>query len=108
MSSPLVEVTAPPRTDETVVKVLVALSVSHLLNDIIQALIPAIYPVLKDSFQLSFTQIGMITFVFQVTASLLQPLVGTYTDRRPLPYSLACGMVVTLVGLVWLARAGSY
>jgi FSR family fosmidomycin resistance protein-like MFS transporter len=108
MSRPLVEVTAPPRSGETVVKVLVALSVSHLLNDIIQALIPAIYPVLKDSFQLNFTQIGMITFVFQVTASLLQPLVGTYTDRHPLPYSLACGMGVTLIGLVWLARAGSY
>jgi FSR family fosmidomycin resistance protein-like MFS transporter len=88
--------------------VLVALSVSHLLNDTIQSLIPAMYPLLKDSFRLSFTQIGMITFVFQVTASLLQPLVGTYTDRRPLPYSLACGMGLTLIGLILLARASNY
>src|SRR4051812_32413560 len=90
--------------EATVVKILVALSVSHLLNDTLQSLIPAIYPVLKESFRLSFTQIGMITFVFQLTASLLQPLVGIYTDRRPQPYSLACGMGLTLIGLVLLAR----
>jgi MFS transporter, FSR family, fosmidomycin resistance protein len=89
-------------------RVLVALSVSHLLNDTIQSVIPALYPLLKDSFHLTFSQIGMITFAFQVTASLLQPLVGTYTDRRPLPYSLAWGMGVTLIGLVLLARAGSF
>lgn len=89
-------------------KVLVALSVGHLLNDVLQALIPALYPVLKDTHALSFTQIGMITFAFQVTASLLQPLVGSYTDRRPMPYSLAWGMGVTLAGLVLLAQAGSF
>jgi MFS transporter, FSR family, fosmidomycin resistance protein len=88
--------------------VLTALSVSHLLNDTIQSLIPAIYPVLKESFHLNFTQIGTITFAFQLTASLLQPLVGAYTDRRPLPYSLPCGMGVTLAGLVLLSRAGSF
>ena len=99
---------SPSPADATVVKVLVALSVSHLLNDTLQSLIPAIYPVLKDSFQLSFAQIGMITFVFQLTASLLQPLVGIYTDRRPQPYSLACGMGLTLIGLVLLARANSF
>src|SRR4051812_17570677 len=97
-----------PVANQTVMSVLVALSVSHLLNDTLQSLIPAIYPVLKDSFQLNFTQIGMITFAFQVTASLLQPLVGSYTDRRPLPYSLPCGMGMTLLGLVLLARANSY
>ena len=72
--------------------ILLALSLSHLLNDTIQSLIPAIYPVLKDSFWLSYAQIGLITFVFQMTGSLLQPLVGYYTDRRPKPYSLAVGM----------------
>jgi FSR family fosmidomycin resistance protein-like MFS transporter len=104
------EVTAPasPSGDETALNVLVALSVSHLLNDTLQSLIPALYPVLKESFALSFAQIGMITFAFQVTASLLQPLVGAYTDRKPKPFSLAWGMGVTLVGLVLLALAPSY
>jgi len=85
-----------------------ALSLSHLLNDTIQALLPSIYPLLKESYGLSFTQIGFITFTFQVVASLLQPVVGGYTDRRPMPYSLATGMAVTLVGLVLLSRAESY
>jgi FSR family fosmidomycin resistance protein-like MFS transporter len=92
----------------TVMKILLALSLSHLLNDTIQSLIPAIYPLLKTSFRLSFTQIGLITLTFQVTASLLQPLVGTFTDRHPQPWSLAIGMGCTLVGLVLLSRAGSY
>jgi MFS transporter, FSR family, fosmidomycin resistance protein len=86
----------------------VAASFSHLLNDTIQSLIPAIYPVLKASFQLSFAQIGLITLTFQVTASLLQPLVGLYTDRRPQPFSLPIGMAFSLVGLVLLASANSY
>jgi len=86
----------------------VTASFSHLLNDTIQSLIPAIYPVLKDSFQLSFAQIGLITLTFQVTASLLQPLVGLYTDHRPQPFSLAIGMAFSLVGLVLLAFANSY
>jgi len=89
-------------------KVLLALSVAHMLNDIVQALLPSIYPLLKAQFTLTFTQIGMITFVFQVTASLLQPLVGNYTDRRPMPYSLPIGMACTLLGLVILALAPSY
>ena len=93
---------------ETVLLVLVAASFSHLLNDTIQSLIPAIYPVLKDSFQLSFAQIGLITMTFQVTASLLQPLVGLYTDRRPQPFSLAIGMTLSLAGLVMLGFANSY
>ncbi|ATC62537.1 MFS transporter [Nibricoccus aquaticus] len=88
--------------------VLVALSFSHLLNDIIQALLPSIYPLLKDSYDLSFTQIGFLTFTTQVTASLLQPVVGVYTDKRPLPYSLPIGMSITLIGLVLLSLAGSF
>src|SRR3954463_13075535 len=97
-----------PAAEETVVNVLFALSFAHLLNDTVQSLIPAIYPVLKVSFHLNFTQIGWITFAFQVTASLLQPLVGSFTDRRPLPYSLAFGMGITLVGLVLLSQAHSF
>ncbi len=100
--------TAKSTAETTVLNILLALSLSHLLNDTIQSLIPAIYPVLKDSFRLSYAQIGLITFVFQMTGSLLQPLVGYYTDRRPKPYSLAVGMGVTLTGLVLLSRAGSF
>src|SRR5688572_23212324 len=92
----------------TTMGVLWALSLSHLLNDTVQALIPAIYPVLKDSYKLSFSDIGLITFVFQMAGSVLQPLVGTFTDRRPMPYSLPVGMGVTLVGLLMLAAAGSF
>ncbi len=93
--------------ERTTMSVLFALSFSHLLNDTIQSLIPAIYPVLKTSFHLDFTQIGLITLTFQLTASLLQPVVGTYTDRRPKPYSLAVGMSFTLLGLLLLSRAGN-
>jgi FSR family fosmidomycin resistance protein-like MFS transporter len=91
----------------TAVSVLLALSASHMLNDTIQALLPAMYPLLKSAYHLTFTQIGLITFTFQVTASLLQPLVGSYTDKRPKPYSLAVGMAVTLVGLLLLSRAAT-
>ncbi|MEO7798040.1 MAG: MFS transporter [Opitutaceae bacterium] len=108
MSRVSAEPVPSPVSGQTVMPILVALSVSHLLNDTLQSLIPAIYPVLKDSYQLNFTQIGMITFAFQVTASLLQPLVGRYTDRRPLPYSLPVGMGMTLIGLVLLSQAASY
>jgi FSR family fosmidomycin resistance protein-like MFS transporter len=98
----------PPSVEQTAFKVLIALSVSHLLNDTIQALLPSIYPLIKSEFALTFTQIGLITFVFQLTASLLQPLVGSYTDRKPQPYSLPCGMALTLGGLVLLALANSF
>ncbi len=87
--------------------VLAAISVSHLLNDTIQSLIPSVYPLLKTSLQLTFSQVGLITFALQVTASLLQPLVGMYTDRRPLPYSLVGGMASSLVGLLLLSVAGT-
>jgi MFS transporter, FSR family, fosmidomycin resistance protein len=93
---------------ETVFAILVALSASHLLNDTMQSLLPAVYPLLKDRYTLTFTQVGLITFVFQVTASLLQPVVGIATDRRPQPYSLACGMIFTLIGLLLLSVAGSF
>jgi FSR family fosmidomycin resistance protein-like MFS transporter len=88
--------------------VLIAISVSHLLNDTIQSVIPAIYPILKESFHLSFTQVGLITLTFQLTASLLQPFVGLYTDHRPKPYSLAVGMGFTLVGLLLLSGASNF
>lgn len=98
----------PSATEQTVLKVLLAMSFSHLLNDTIQSLLPAIYPLLKETYHLSFEQIGNITKTFQVTAALLQPFVGFFTDRRPKPYSLAIGMSLTLVGLIMLSRAGSY
>ena len=94
--------------ESTLFAILVALSFSHLLNDMIQSLIPAIYPILKASFRLSFSQIGLITLTFQLTASLLQPVVGLYTDRYPKPYSLAIGMGFTLVGLLLLSVAASF
>ncbi len=88
--------------------VLLAISLSHLLNDVIQSLLPAIYPILKANYALDFGQVGLLQLAFQITASLLQPLVGTYTDRRPLPYSLPFGMASTLCGLLLLGVAGHY
>ena len=88
--------------------ILLALSASHLINDTLQALLPAIYPMLKASFGLTFTQIGLITLSYQLTASLLQPFVGSYTDRKPKPFSLAAGMALTLLGLASLSAARSY
>ncbi len=101
---------APVRTsvERVTIPILVAISVSHLLNDLIQSLLPAIYPILKANFHLDFGQIGLLTLTFQLTASLLQPLVGTYTDRKPQPFSLVVGMGFTLIGLLTLSRAGSY
>ena len=97
-----------PSANTTVLAILLAASFSHLLNDTIQAVIPAVYPLLKTRFLLDFGQIGLITLTFQLTASILQPFVGLYTDRRPLPFSLAAGMGVTLVGLALLSRAASF
>ena len=92
----------------TAFAVLAGISVSHLLNDTIQSVIPAIYPMLKDSFALSFAQVGLMTLTLQVTASVLQPLVGLYTDRRPTPYSLVIAMAFSLVGLLLLSVAPTY
>jgi FSR family fosmidomycin resistance protein-like MFS transporter len=91
-----------------VLEILLAISFCHLLNDMISSLLPAIYPLLKDSYNLDFAQVGLITLTYQCTASLLQPLVGLHTDRRPIPYSLPAGMVFTLVGLFILAVAHSF
>jgi FSR family fosmidomycin resistance protein-like MFS transporter len=92
----------------TAFTVLAAISVSHLLNDTIQSVIPAIYPLLKDAFALTFTQVGLLALTGQLTASLLQPVVGLYTDRKPTPYSLVIGMGFTLAGLLMLAGAPTF
>ena len=92
----------------TAMPVLFALSLAHLLNDMMQSLVPAIYPIIKETHDLSFSQIGLITLTFELTASLLQPAVGHFTDKRPLPFSMVAGMGFTLVGLVVLAWAPSY
>ncbi|OCA56332.1 MFS transporter [Photorhabdus namnaonensis] len=96
------------KTRNTVFTILGAISVSHLLNDMIQSLILAIYPLLQLEFNLSFVQIGMITLTYQITASLLQPLIGLYTDKHPQPYSLPVGMSFTLSGLLLLAYANNF
>ncbi|MFZ1056032.1 MAG: MFS transporter [Opitutaceae bacterium] len=88
--------------------ILLALSASHMINDTLQSLLPSIYPILKNAFKLTYTQVGLITLCYQLTASILQPLVGRFTDRHPKPYSLAFGMAMTLAGLVFLSRATSY
>jgi len=93
------------RLGQTVYPILFAISFSHLLNDTIQSLIPAIYPILKSNYNLSFAQVGLITLTFQMAASLLQPFVGIYTDKKPQPYSLATGMGFTLTGLVILSMS---
>jgi MFS transporter, FSR family, fosmidomycin resistance protein len=93
---------------EVVFKVLGAISVCHLVNDMLSSLLPAIYPLLKTSFHLNFTQIGLITLTYQTTASLLQPLIGFYTDKNPKPYSLPVGMGATLIGLILLSIAHTF
>ncbi len=93
---------------ESSLSILLAISFCHLLNDMVQSLVPSIYPILKSTYGLDFGQIGLITLTFQLTASLLQPLVGLYTDRGPKPFSLPIGMGFTLVGLFILSRAGSF
>jgi len=99
---------AVPVAARAAMSILLAISFSHMLNDLMQSLLPAIYPLLKDSYGLNFGQIGWLAFTFQLTASLLQPLVGSYTDRRPMPFSLATGMGSTLAGLLLLSWAHSY
>lgn len=94
--------------NKTVYAVLFAVGSAHLLNDSIQSVIPAIYPILKNNYSLSFTQIGIITLAFQLTASILQPFVGLYTDKKPRPMSLVIGMILSLLGLVCLAFAANF
>ncbi|MCW3109408.1 MAG: transporter, partial [Segetibacter sp.] len=94
--------------EKTVFPILLTISLSHLLNDTLQSLIPSIYPMVKDTYRLSFSQIGLITLTFQLAASLMQPFVGFYTDKKPQPFSLAIGMGLTLTGLIILAVNHSY
>src|SRR5215467_7348432 len=88
--------------------ILLALSGAHLLNDLISSMIPAIYPLFKEAYRLDFAQVGLITLAFQVTSSLLQPVLGFVTDHKPWPYAMVAGMASTLAGLVGLAFAGNY
>lgn len=96
------------RTERTVFSILIAISFAHLLNDMMQSIIPSIYPIIKDKYGFTFGQIGIITLVFQMTSSLLQPFVGRYADRHPQPFSLSIGMVFTLAGIVLLSVADNY
>ena len=99
---------ASTQTSGTVMQILGAVAFVHLLNDLVQAMLPSIYPMLKTEFALNFTQVGLITLTFQCTASLLQPWIGLYTDRRPLPYLLPVGMCVSLLGVLMLALVSSF
>jgi FSR family fosmidomycin resistance protein-like MFS transporter len=108
MSAPLMaDAVDRPRVEGTAFAILAAISVAHLLNDAVQALLPSLYPTLKASFRLTFTEIGLITLMLQLTSSLVQPLVGLYTDRRSTPYSLVVGMGVSLVGILLLSSAAN-
>lgn len=108
--NPAVSQTISPKSlvEKTVFSILFTISFTHLLNDMMQSVIPAVYPIIKDNYKLSFTQIGLITLTFQMTASLLQPFVGRYTDKKPRPFSLSIGMGFTLLGLIALAFASSF
>jgi MFS transporter, FSR family, fosmidomycin resistance protein len=97
-----------PLVQKTVYTVLFSIAFAHLLNDLMQSVIPSTYPILKQIFHLNFTQIGLITFVFQLTASILQPFIGIYTDKNPKPYSLVFGMLFTIAGLVFLSLSNAF
>lgn len=107
-TQPVADAAASTTKARTSFGILGAISLSHLLNDMIQSLILAIYPLLQSEFSLTFMQIGMITLTFQLASSLLQPVVGYWTDKYPMPWSLPIGMCFTLSGLVLLALAGSF
>src|SRR5207253_9038495 len=99
---------AAPQTSPLVMRIIGAVALAHLINDLLQAVLPSIYPMLKANYGLTFTQVGLITLTFQLTASLLQPWVGYYTDRHPQPYLLPLGMVSTLIGILMLSQVGSF
>ncbi len=107
-ANPVAAPAAPHTGEKLVFSILLAAAFCHFLNDMVQSLLPAIYPLLKTSYHLDFGQIGLITLTYQITASLLQPMVGYFNDRHPQPYSLSVGMGLTLIGLVSLSRAGTY
>lgn len=100
--------TAAIQSSPLVMRIIAACALAHLINDLIQAVLPSIYPLLKANYDLSFAQVGLITLTFQITASLLQPAVGFYTDRHPKPNLLPLGTLCTLVGIVMLAFVGSF
>src|ERR1700761_1718728 len=100
--------TSSEHHQKLVVGIVGGVAFAHLLKDLIQAVLPSVYPILKSEFSLNFTQIGWISLIYQITASLLQPWVGHYTDRHPKPYLLPMGMIVTLGGVGLLAVSGSY
>src|SRR5271170_7222235 len=97
-----------PGRETSLFQVLAAVTFCHMLNDMVQSLLPSIYPILKSSFHLNFGQIGLLSLTYQVVASLLQPLIGLYTDKRPMPYALAVGMCFTLAGIMMLAFAPTF
>ncbi|MBC2692397.1 MULTISPECIES: MFS transporter [Pseudomonas] len=110
-STPQVSACATPASSQSsplVMRIIGAVALAHLINDLIQAVLPSIYPMLKDSYGLTFTQVGLITLTFQLTASLLQPWVGYYTDRHPKPYLLPMGMICTLIGILMMSQVGSF
>lgn len=107
-STKTVAIDSSTLAQKTVYSVLFSIAFAHLLNDLMQSVIPSTYPILKQNFNLSFTQVGLITFVFQVTASLLQPFVGFYTDKKPKPYSLVAAMIFTISGLALLSVSSSF
>ncbi|MFB3390235.1 MFS transporter [Flavobacterium sp. LAR06] len=100
--------TQPEVVQKTIYSILFIISFSHFINDLLQAVIPSVYPLFKEKFNLTFTQIGLITFTYQLTASILQPFVGMYTDKKSKPYSLVVGMTFTLVGLFFVSIAASF
>lgn len=107
-SETLTKNSATPLVQKTVYSILFSIAFTHLLNDLMQVVIPSTYPLLKEKFNLSFTQIGLITFVFQLTASILQPFIGFYTDKKPKPYSLVFGMIFTVSGLIFLSLSTKF
>lgn len=94
--------------ERTIFSILLTISFAHLLNDMMQSIIPSIYPVIKDKYGFTFGQIGIITLVFQMTSSILQPFVGRYADKHPQPFSLSIGMIFTLTGIILLSFANNY
>lgn len=108
LQTPLSPASTAPQTSPLVMRIIGAVALAHLINDLIQAVLPSIYPMLKANYGLTFTQVGLITLTFQLTASLLQPWVGYYTDRHPKPFLLPAGMICTLIGILMMSQVGSF
>ena len=108
LQTPLSPASTASQTSPLVMRIIGAVALAHLINDLIQAVLPSIYPMLKANYGLTFTQVGLITLTFQLTASLLQPWVGYYTDRHPKPFLLPAGMICTLIGILMMSQVGSF